>query len=308
MPVGLMVGPERGRYATKVDRMRADAKWAEDAGLASVWIPQVPDDFDALTAVALVAEATDSIEIGTAVVPVQPRHPIALAQQALTAHLATGGRLTLGIGLSHKPTVENAFGASFERPARHMREYLAALLPLLRGEAAEVAGESVRARGQLGISSETPPPVLLAALAPRMLRLAGSQADGTITWMAGPKTVRAHIAPLLNEAAAAAGRPRPRLVVGLPVGVTDDVAGDRERLSRGLSRYGTLPSYRAMLDKEGVADPADVAVLGDEASVREQLEELAAAGATDLMATEVGSRENRPRTRALLRELVEAPV
>src|SRR4051795_10034161 len=124
MRIGLMVGPERGRYATKVERMQADARWAEEAGFSTVWIPQIPDEFDALTAVALVGVETSRIEIGTAVVPVQPRHPIALAQQALSTQAVCGGRLTLGLGVSHHWIIDEMLGLPYEHPALTMRCHL----------------------------------------------------------------------------------------------------------------------------------------------------------------------------------------
>src|SRR5690606_29501831 len=123
MRIGVMIGPERGRYSTKVDRMRADARWAEEAGLASVWIPQIPDEFDALTAATIIGAETSRIEIGTAVVPVQPRHPIALAQQALSVQTVLEGRLALGLGVSHHWIIDEMLGLPYERPAATMRAH-----------------------------------------------------------------------------------------------------------------------------------------------------------------------------------------
>jgi 5,10-methylenetetrahydromethanopterin reductase len=299
MRLGLMVQPSGPR---PLDEALELARAAADGGLASVWLPNV-FGLDALTAIAVIGREVPRIELGTAVVPTYPRHPMALAQQALTSQLATGGRVRLGIGPSHRVTVEGIWGYSFDRPLRHVREYLDVLQPLLRGQPVDVDGETVRAHGQLNLPGAAEVPVLLAALGPRMLRLAGERTRGTITWLVGPRTLREHVTPTLTAAAAAAGRPAPRVVVGLPTGVTSDVPGLRERLNQGLSRYGTLPSYRAMLDLEGAEAPGDVAVLGDEAAVRDQLGALAEAGATDFMASLVGSREERQRTQALLTSL-----
>jgi F420-dependent oxidoreductase-like protein len=273
-------------------------------GLDSVWFANV-FGVDALTMTAVCGRAVPGIEVGTSVVPIYTRHPQAMAQQALTTQAAIGGRLTLGLGLSHQMVVEQRWGLSFERPLEYMREYLAILQPLLRGETVSLKGERLSCEGQIVVHGATPPPpVLLAALGPRMLRLAGEQTDGTLTWMAGPKTIAQHIAPLLNEAAEQAGRQRPRVVVGLPMCVTDDLDSARTRATRIYERYGQLPSYRAMLDREGAAGPADVAIVGTETEVEQQLTALERAGATDFCASVFGSAEQKERGYALLRSMV----
>lgn len=266
---------------------------AED-GFDSAWMSHI-FGLDALTSLA-VAGRGHAIELGTAVVPTYPRHPAALAQQAMTVNAALGGRLTLGIGLSHQIVIEGMYGYSFDRPARHMKEYLDVLLPASRGEQVGYTGETVKANIRLS----TPGagfPVLVAALGPRMLKRAGAVADGTALWLTGPKTVAEHIAPTINAAAAEAGRERPRIVCTLPVHVTDDPAAARARIDEILVTYGRLPSYRAMLDREGAAGPGDVAIVGDEDSVRTQIERLAEAGVTDFVASVFGDRR---RTREVL--------
>jgi 5,10-methylenetetrahydromethanopterin reductase len=273
-------------------------------GFASAWMSNI-FGLEALTALAVAGRDVPGIELGTAVVPIYPRHPAVLAQQALTADLALGGRLTLGIGLSHQIVIQDMYGYSFEAPARHMREYLAVLLPLLAGEPASFDGATVRAH--IGLSVPRSPrkiPVLLAALAPRMLRLAGEYADGTVLWMTGPATVRDYIVPSIGRAAAEAGRPSPRVVCMLPVCVTDDPAAARAGADKALAIYGQLPSYRAMLDKEGAAGPGDVAIVGDEDAVAAQIRALAGYGVTDFVAAEFARGPDGPRTRALLRTLV----
>lgn len=255
---------------------------AADAGFASAWAPQI-FGLDALTALAVAGREVPTIELGTAVVPTYPRHPMALASTALTAQAATQGRLTLGIGLSHKPVVENMWGISFDKPARHMEEYLSALMPLLKDKSVSFSGETIKAMGQMQVSDIDAPSVVVAALGPKMLALAGSLTDGTITWMTGPKTIGSHIVPRLTEAADAAGRETPRVVVGLPVAVTEDESAARERAATVFSIYGHLPSYRAMLDREGAEGPADVAIVGSESSVRAQIEEVFSQGATEFM-------------------------
>ena len=285
-----------------LSRLRDQLQRAADDGFASAWISNI-FGLDALTALAVAGSQVPGIELGTAVVPTYPRHPAVLAQQALTVATALGGRLTLGIGLSHKIVIEDMYGYSFDRPARHMREYLSILLPLLDGQQASFQGETMRAG--IGLSTPRPGrvPVLLAALAPQMLRLAGQRTDGTELWMTGPATIRDYIVPAIREAAAAAGRPSPRVVCLLPVCVTDDAEDARSRANRVLAIYGQLPSYRAMLDREGAAHPGDVVLTGDEAAVAAQIRALDEAGVTDFVAVEYSRGEDQVRTRALLKSL-----
>ena len=226
-----------------------------------------------------------------------------LAQQALTVQAISGGRLTLGIGLSHQIVVESIWGLSFEKPVRHMTEYLEILMPLVHERSVSFDGETLHAHGGLAVEDAPPVPVLVAALGTRMLELAGRMADGTATWMTGPATLATHTLPTITDAAAAAGRPAPRIGAGLPVLVTDDADAARERAAKVFQVYGTLPSYRAMLDREGADGPAGVAIVGDEASVSDQLTLLDAIGVTDLIAVEFASPKSpeRARTRELLR-------
>jgi F420-dependent oxidoreductase-like protein len=301
MRLGLSLDEPGG--ADPLGALREEIEAAAADGFASAWLANI-FGVDALTALAVAGRGGPDIELGTAVVPTYPRHPAVLAQQALTVQAALGGRLTLGIGLSHRIVIEDMFGYSFEKPARHMREYLAVLVPLLRDGSVGFKGETVSAAVGLGTAREHRTPVLLAALAPHMLRLAGGVADGTILWMTGPDTIAGHIVPRLTEAAAAAGRPDPRVVCTLPVCVTGDPDGARERAAEVFSIYGQLPSYRAMLDLEGVAGPGDVAIVGDETTVAAGIEHLATIGVTDFVAASFGDPADRTRTRAFLRDLV----
>ena len=302
MRIGIFGGAVAGEGG--IDEVVASARQSADDGFASYWMPQV-FGLDALTTLAVIGREVPDIELGTAVVPTYPRHPMMLAGQALTTQAASGGRLTLGIGLSHQLVIEGMYGLSFEKPVRHMREYLAILMPLIHDGAVSFTGETLTANGGLDIPGATPFPVLIAALGPKMLELAGTVADGTITWMTGPATVGDHIAPSIRAAADAADRPAPRVVSALPVLVTDDADAARERAARLFSLYGQLPSYRAMLDREGAAGPADVALVGDEATVRDGISGMFEAGATDFLAVEFGTTETeRTRTRDLLRSLL----
>jgi 5,10-methylenetetrahydromethanopterin reductase len=276
-----------------------------DAGFVTAASSQI-FGYDALTMLALVGQSVPGIGLATSVVPTYPRHPVMLAAQALTVQAATGGRLTLGIGLSHQIVVENVFGQSFDRPLRHMREYLSILLPVLRGEAASFQGEVLSGTtwGPLEIDAPAPP-VVVAALGPRMLELAGTVADGTATWMTGPATLRDHVVPTITAAAEAAGRPSPRVVVSLPVCVTDDVDAARATADGTFAVYGTLPSYRAMLDREHAAGPGDVAIVGNELAVTEQIASLDVAGATEFVGSIYGDPDERDRTFSLLATLAK---
>jgi 5,10-methylenetetrahydromethanopterin reductase len=283
--------------------LRDQLQRAADDGFASAWVSNI-FGLDALTALAVAGSQVPGIELGTAVVPTYPRHPAVLAQQALTTATAVGGRLTLGIGLSHKIVIEDMYGQSFDRPARHMREYLSILLPLLDGQPVSVQGETLRASITLSTPRPARVPVLLAALGPQMLRLAGQRTDGTVLWMTGPATVRDYVVPTIREAAEAAGRPSPRVVCLLPVSVTDDPDGARARANRVFAIYGQLPSYRAMLDREGAEQPGDIVLTGDEDAVAAQIGALEEAGVTDFIAAQYTRGEDGERTRALLKSLI----
>jgi len=291
MRIGIMsgAGPDGG-----IDDLVARAKDLEARGFHSMWMANI-FGLDAITTLALVGRETERIELGTAVVPSYPRHPMAMAQQCMTAQAASGGRFVLGLGLSHKVVIENMMGLSYDKPARHMREYLAVLGPLLRGEPAAFDGEQYRVHGALEFAGVPEVPVVLAALGDRMLELAGRHTAGSILWMTGPETVESHIAPKLAAAAEQAGRKAPRIVCGLPIALTNDPDGAREKISKMLVIYGQLPSYRAMLDKEGAAGPADVAIVGDEKALDAGIQRLVDAGVTDfdasIMATEDGAAE-----------------
>jgi F420-dependent oxidoreductase-like protein len=282
--------------------LRTQLATAAADGFSSAWMANI-FGLDAITALAVAGSAVPDLEVGTAVVPTYPRHPVTLAQQALTADVALGGRLTLGIGLSHKIVIDDMFGYSFDRPARHMREYLSVLLPLLETGSVRYTGDTMRAAITLSTPRVRRIPVLLAALAPQMLHLAGAEADGTILWMTGPATVENHIVPLITKAAAGAGKPSPRVVCVLPVCVTNDVDTARERAATVFAIYGQLPSYRAMLDREGAGGPGDVAIVGDDATVAKQIEHLAGIGVTDFVAGEYGTGEDAVRTHELVKEL-----
>ncbi len=280
-----------------VDKAIERASQLRSLGFTRMWSSQIFGP-DTLTVLAIVGRELPDLDLGTAVVPIQTRHPTMLAAQARTVQDAIGGRLSLGIGLSHKATVEGMWHLSFERPAQYMAEYVATLAPLLRGEKIDVTGERVGATtfGALGPKEVETPSLLLAALAPKMLETAGTHADGTLTWMTGVATIADHVVPTINAAALRAGKPAPRVVCSLPISVTKDVRDTREQVNKRLAIYGQLPSYRAMLDREGAEGPADVGLFGTREQVLEKLQSLADAGVTEFSASMAGNSDDRDAT------------
>lgn len=286
-----------------VQAVIAHARQARDDGFASYWLAEHPTGgFDALTVLSAVGLAVPDIEVGTAIVPTFPRHPLVLAGQARTTVDAIGERLTLGIGLSHQVMLAE-LGIGFEKPIRHLREYLEILMPLLREGRVDVRGETLACRATL-FGKPLALPVVVAALGPQALGVAGRLTDGTTLAWVGPKTVREHIAPRIRQAADRAGRAAPRIIATLPVCVTTDPAAVRARIGASLAMYGELPSYRAMFEREGVDGPADVAIIGSAGEVRDGIERLRESGVTDFAASEfTPGAEEREATRQLLREL-----
>jgi len=308
MRIGVMLGPERGRYSTKVERLRADARWAEDAGLTTAWIPQIPDDFDALTAAAIVGAETTRLEIGTAVVPVQPRHPIALAQQALSVQAICNGRLRLGLGVSHHWIIDEMLGLPYEQPVADMRAHLDVLDAALAGPGmVDVENDTFRVHNPLDITDVTPTPVLLAALGPVMLRLAGERTDGTILWMADERAIGDHIAPTITHAAERAGRKAPRIVAGIPVCLCrdDEVDVAVARTNRILAEAETSPNYQRLLERGDAREVGDLLAAGSESSIEKRMRAFADAGATDLSVRVVAIGEGREERIASLKRTRE---
>jgi F420-dependent oxidoreductase-like protein len=308
-----MIGPEKGRYREKVARLVADAEEAERAGYTSIWVPQIPNDFDALTAIVLMGRATGRIELGTAVMPIQTRHPVAMAQQALSTQAVCGGRLTLGLGPSHHWIVEDMLGLSYDRPARQVRHYLDVLNVALAGPGpVDVENDGYRVHNPLDVTDITPTPILLAALAPVMLRIAGEHASGTILWMADERAIAEHVVPRLTKAAAEAGRRAPRVVAGIPVVLcrNDEVDDARAWANVALGHAEYSPNYQRLLEHGDATDVGDVAAAGDESAVVERLHRFRDAGVTDLgvRVLPLGSNrderiESRRRTDAFLASL-----
>ncbi|MDH4363928.1 MAG: TIGR03564 family F420-dependent LLM class oxidoreductase [Acidimicrobiia bacterium] len=289
-------------FVETIDSLTALAATAREQGFDSLWVPQT-FGLDTLTAIAVAGQSVPDITFATAVVPTYPRHPMMLAQQALTVNAAIGGRLVLGIGPSHKPVVEGSWNISFDKPIRHLREYLEILMPLLHEKSVRYQGETLTTKADVQIDAPAPR-VMLSALGPQLLKVTGRLADGTILWMTGPKTIANHSTPVIKEAAADAGRPEPEIVAGFPICVTDGSAeannDTRERAARSFAMYGTLPSYKAMLDREGYEGPGDIAIIGGAGEVEDRVRALADAGVTTFAASEFGSRDQRAATRELL--------
>jgi len=285
MRIGLMIGPEKGRHRHKVAQLVADAEAAERHGFTSLWIPQIPGDFDALTAITVIGHATKRIELGTAVLPIQTRHPIAMAQEVLSVQAVCEGRFTLGLGTSHHWVIEGMLGLSYERPARQMRNYLDVLNAALGGPGSvDVENDEYRVHSPMDVTDWGPNRVLLAALGPVMLRLAGEHASGTILWMADERAVAEHVVPRITKAAAEAGRPAPRVVAGIPVTLclNDEVDDARGRANRVLGHAEFCPNYQQLLDRGDATDVGDILAAGDESAVVGRLRAFRDAGATDL--------------------------
>ncbi len=288
MQLGLMIGSDKERQRSdRLAGLIADGRAAEDAGFASFWIPQVPGYFDALTAIALLGQRTERIEIGSAVIPIQTRHPVALAQQALTTQLACEGRFTLGLGTSHHWIVDGQLGMPYERPAHLMRNYLEVISAAFTGPGpVDAENDTYRVHSPMDVAEPMPMPVLIAALGPTMLRIAGEQTSGTILWMADERAIGDHVAPRITSAATGAGRPAPRIVAGVPVALCSNAELDNARAyaSEVLGHADFSPNYVRLLEHGDATDVGDTMAAGDERAVLTRLRGYRDAGVTDLAA------------------------
>jgi len=299
MRIGLFINELGIPFETVVDEIRD----AAEQGFAGVWQAGRPG-WDPLTTLAVAGRTAPGIELGTAIVPSLPRHPLALAAQALTVQAATGNRLTLGLGVSHRHIIEGQFGMPFDRPALRMREYLTALHPLLNGENVAFEGETLRAEGAVVAPGAAAPSVLIAALGPAMLKVAGELTDGTILTWAGADVIEDHVVPTITKAAAAAGRPSPRVALSTFVSITNEPDARRDWVAENFGGAGEMPAYRAIMDRGNAAGPEDTLILGDEKTVERELARIADAGATDLIAvTILGPEEEQARTNEFLADL-----
>lgn len=313
MRLGVMIGAERGDMARKVTKFLEDIEWAESAGFDTAWMPQVPNDFDALTMVSLMGTRTSRIELGTAVVPLQAQHPIALARQALSVHAGSGGRLALGVGPSHHWIITDMLGLPYEKPAAYTRDYLEVLNAALAGPGdVDVENDSFTVHNPTVLSAETPMPVLVAALGPVMLQIAGELTDGTVLWMADERAIGEHIAPRITKAAENAGRPAPRIIAGIPVCLcaNSEIEAAKARANRILAEAETSPNYQRLLDRGDARDVGDLCAAGDAEQILRRFRAFADAGVTDLSVRLLPIGETRDelvaskhRTREVISEL-----
>ncbi|MGZ4625966.1 MAG: TIGR03564 family F420-dependent LLM class oxidoreductase, partial [Kineosporiaceae bacterium] len=274
MRIGIGVGGEVVGTPTAPPEVVAQIQDAELAGFPAAWTVHFSRGIDALTVLGAAGQSTSAIDVGVGVVPTYPRHPHALAQQAATVQALCGGRLTLGVGVSHRPVIEGLFGLEYAGPAAHMREYLSVLVPLLRDGSVTHSGHAYAVDGGFVVPGTSPVSVLVGALAPRMVAVAGELADGVVTWLAGPSSVGSRIGPGLRAAANAAGRPAPRIVAAVAVAVCADADAARSAAATVFARYQGLANYQRQLAQEG-ASVADLAVVGDAEAVARQLRSYA---------------------------------
>ncbi|WP_280262235.1 LLM class F420-dependent oxidoreductase [Nocardia wallacei] len=285
-PIGIAIAPHAGAV-NAVQDVIAQARTAQQAGIGRVWFGQ-RFDYDSLSLAAVVGSAVPGLAVGTSVVPINPRHPLVVASQAQTAHAAADRRFTLGLGLG-APTLEQpAFGVGSDRPVRRLREYLTVLRSVFTTGTVDFTGDTLTAVTPMpaAVAGGDNPDVVVAAMGPQALAAAGELADGIVPFLAGPRTLGDYIVPRLTAAADAAGRPRPRVIAGVAAVVTTEPERVRAQAAEQMAFYDTIPSYRAVLDREGVASAADLAVIGTEAEVEDRLREYVDAGATELLVTQ----------------------
>jgi 5,10-methylenetetrahydromethanopterin reductase len=309
MRLGIFIG-DAGGERTSVDGLLAGARQAEELGFATGWVPHLPWSLDGLTALALAGQVTSRIELGTAVMPTYPRHPISMAQQAMSAQAASSGRVVLGVGPSHQVVIERMHGLAYEHPARHTGEYVEVLKKAFHGTGhVSYHGEFFNIEAMLEVPGSSEMPVLVAALAPRMLRMAGTLADGTITYWANERAIGEHVVPSISTAAGEAGRPTPRVVAGIPVAVVRDVDAAKQRAAKVFAGYDGIPAYQRIRLEGGEGDLSELAIIGDEATVTARIKAYADAGATDLAAAVTGLDDDREgsvqRTIELLASLIQ---
>ena len=288
MRLGIMVGSDRDRpRAERLPGLLEHARLAEEQGFTSYWFPQIPGYLDALTAVALMGQATSRMHFGTAVMPVQTRHPLVMAQQALTTAAACSGRFTLGIGASHHWIVEDQLGLTYERPAALVRDYVEVLNAAMRAPGSvDVDNRTFHIHSPMDVTDGDHTSVVLAALGPVMLRLAGEATAGTVLWMADERAVAEHVVPHITKAADAAGRPSPKVVACVPVALCprDEVDRARQIASAMLGHAEMSPNYLRLLERGDAEDVGDVMAAGDESAVEARLRRFRDAGVTDLAA------------------------
>lgn len=303
MRITIMFGSDALGVMRPPQEVVEDAVAAEAAGFRSAWCTHITRGIDSLTTMAVAARATSTIELGVGVVPTYPRHPMALAQSAATVQALAGGRLVLGVGVSHRPVIEGMHGLDYSSQIGHLREYLTVIGALLTEGEVSFSGEHFRVNGAFTVPGTSPVPVIVGALAPAMCRLGGELADGVTTWLAGPRSLEQVVLPAVTEGALAGGRTAPRILAGIPVAVDPDADRARDAVERIFGRYGMLVNYRRLFEREGVDGPTELAITGDEASVRSGIAALFNAGATDVWAVPFDTGIGTAHTTEMLAEM-----
>jgi F420-dependent oxidoreductase-like protein len=283
MATGVVIGPDPAA-ANAVDDAVSQASTAFHRGVRHVWLGQ-RFDVDALTLAAVIATAVPGLGVGTAIVPINPRHPLLVAAAAQTAQAAAHGNFSLGIGPGGNALQQRAFGIPPGKEIAFLREYLTVLRSIRDNGEVDFQGRELTAIPPLSpaVAGGIPFPIYVAALGPRALRVAGELADGTLPYLAGPHTIEEFIAPTIAQAATDAGRPPPRIIASVPVAVTNNPDAARAEAAKSLSFYDQFPSYQKVMAREGVNRAAELAVVGDPDEVIGQLVRYRAAGATDLV-------------------------
>lgn len=304
MRLSITIGSEAIGLPVSPAAVVQQAVEAESSGFLSAWCTHFSRGIDALTTLAACATATADIELGVGVVPTYPRHPVALAQSAATVQALSGGRLVLGVGVSHRPVIEHMHGLDYSQQVDHLREYLTVLGGLLRGGSSSFSGDHYRVEAEIKIPGTSPVPVVVGALAPKMCALGGELAEGVATWLAGPRSLEQVVVPAAGRGAEAAGRPSPRVIAAVPVAVDSDQQRAEQAANSVFARYGNLPNYSRLFAREGVAAPAEVALIGNEPSVERGLQALFDAGATDVWTVVFDTGAGTGATMEFLKSLV----
>ena len=303
MRITILVGGEPVGVLRSPGQVVEEAVAAEQDGFGSAWCIHFSRGMDSMAMLAAAAQRTSRIELGVGVVPTYPRHPVALAQSAATVQSLAGGRFVLGVGVSHRPVIEGMHGLDYSSQLGHLREYLTILDGLLGEGEASFAGEHYRVEAAITVPGTSRVPVIVGALAAGMCRLGGEFADGVTTWLAGPKSLEEVVLPATTEGAEAAGRSSPRVVAGIPVAVDGNAERAEAAAAKTFRMYGNLVNYRRLFDREGVDGAAELVITGGEETVRERIQDLFDAGATDVWAVPFDTGIGTGATRDLLREL-----
>ncbi|WP_167097735.1 LLM class F420-dependent oxidoreductase [Mycobacterium sp. DL592] len=287
MPTGIVISPQADAD-NAVDDVINQARGAYAAGVRQVWFAQ-QFDLDAISLSGVVGAAVPGLGVGTFVVPINPRHPLVVASLAQTAQAASHGNFTLGLGLGAHEPERVAFGQKWPGTVERLREHLTVLRSIFDTGTVDFHGSQITASPGWPprVAGGTPVPIYVAAMGPKSLAVTGELADGTLPYLAGPRTISEFIVPTISAAAAAAGRPEPRVIAAVPVLVTDDVPAGRRAAEEVLSFYTAIPSYQKVIAREGVSSVAELAAIGPAEAVLEQLRSYRSAGVSDLVLTQL---------------------